>query len=39
MQTLLFTLAEKKTVVLIYALVARLREFRVKIIGDTVTLI
>ena len=37
MQTLLYKLAAKKYVALIYTLIARLKEVQVKAIGDTVT--
>ena len=37
MQTRLYTLAEKKTIAMIFRLVARLTKVQVKSIGDTVT--
>ena len=37
MQTRLYTLAEKKTIAMIFTLVARLTKVQVKSIGDTVT--
>ena len=37
MQTRLYTLAEKKTIAMLFTLVSRLTKVQVKTIGDTVT--